>query len=162
MHFLATQVLLLLDGDSRLPHFAPIHIKMWRWSGWYGFTAGHIRLFVPTESILIPSGSLYTNRSQIVPPEAKMYAHRDHTVPSHRDFVTQWFTHDEVIKWKHFPRYWPFMWGIHRSPVNSPHKSQWSAAFIFPLIWINGWVNNREAGDLRRHCAHYDDWGIFV
>ena len=22
--------------------------------------------------------------------------------------------------------------------------------------WINGWVNNREAGDLRRHRAHYD------
>ena len=30
--------------------------------------------------------------------------------------------HDYVIKWKHFPRYWPFVWGIHRSPVNSPHK----------------------------------------
>ena len=22
--------------------------------------------------------------------------------------------------------------------------------------WINGWVNNRETGDLRRHRAHYD------
>ena len=72
MHFLATQVLLLLDGDSRLPHFAPIHIKMWRWSGWFGVTAGHIRLFVPTESILMPSGSLYTNRSQIVPSETPL------------------------------------------------------------------------------------------
>ena len=30
--------------------------------------------------------------------------------------------HDDVIKWKHFPRYWPFVRGIHRSPVNSPHK----------------------------------------
>ena len=29
---------------------------------------------------------------------------------------------------------------------------------MFPLIcaWINGWVNNRVAGDLRRHRAHYD------
>ena len=26
--------------------------------------------------------------------------------------------HDDVIKWKHFPRYWPFVRGIHRSPVN--------------------------------------------
>ena len=25
--------------------------------------------------------------------------------------------HDDVIKWKHFPRYWPFVRGIHRSPV---------------------------------------------
>ena len=80
--------------------------------------------------------------------------------------------HDDVIKWKHFPRYWPFVRGIHRSPVNSPHKGQWRGALMFTLICarINGWVNNREAGDLRRYRAHYDvivmvitdkegDWG---
>ena len=33
--------------------------------------------------------------------------------------------HDDVITWKHFPRYWPFVRGIHRSPVDSPHKGQW-------------------------------------
>ena len=66
--------------------------------------------------------------------------------------------HDDVIKWKHFPRYWPFARGIHRCPVNSPHKGQQRGALMFTLIctWINGWVNNREAGDLRRHSAHYD------
>ena len=66
--------------------------------------------------------------------------------------------HDDVIKWKHFPRYWSFVRGIHRSPVNSPHKGQWRGALVFSLIctWINAWVNNREAGDLRRHHAHYD------
>ena len=47
--------------------------------------------------------------------------------------------HDDVIKWKHFPRYWPFVRGIYRSPVNSPHKGHY-----------------REAGDLRRHRTHYD------
>ena len=43
------------------------------------------------------------------------------------------------------------------SPV-TPHKDQWCGSLIFPLIcaWINGWVNNREAGDLRRHRAHHD------
>ena len=48
--------------------------------------------------------------------------------------------------------------GIHRPPMNSPHKGQWCGALMFPLIcvWINGWVNNHEAGDLRRHRAHYD------
>ena len=40
-------------------------------------------------------------------------------------------THDDVIKWKHFPRYWPFVRGIHRSPVNSPHKDQWRGALMF-------------------------------
>ena len=66
--------------------------------------------------------------------------------------------HDDVIKWKPFPRYWPFVRGIHRSPVNSLHKGQWRRAFMFSLIcgWINGWLNYREAGDLRRHRAHYD------
>ena len=65
---------------------------------------------------------------------------------------------DDVIKWKHFPCYWPFVWGIHRSPVNSPHKGQRRGALMFSLICarINGWVNNREAGDLRRLWAHYD------
>ena len=27
---------------------------------------------------------------------------------------------------------------------------------FFEWVWMNVWVNNREAGDLRRHCAHYD------
>ena len=60
-------------------------------------------------------------------------------------------------EWKYFLRYWPFVWRIHRSPVNSPHKGQWCGALMFSLIcaWINGWVNNRTAGDLRHHRAHY-------
>ena len=62
--------------------------------------------------------------------------------------------HDDVIKWKHFPRNWPFVRGIHRSPVNSPHKGQWRGALMFSLICV--WINNREAGDLRRYRAHYD------
>ena len=66
--------------------------------------------------------------------------------------------HDDVTKWKHCPHYWPFVRGIYRSPVNSPHKGQWRGALMFSLIcaWINAWVYNREAGDLRRHRAHYD------
>ena len=59
---------------------------------------------------------------------------------------------DDVIKWKHFPRYWPFARGIPRT------KGQWRGALMFSLICarINDWVNNREAGDLRHHRAHYD------
>ena len=81
-------------------------------------------------------------------------------------YVSDYIKHYDVIKWKHFPRYWPFVWGIHRWPVNSQHKGQWRRTLMFSLIcaWINGWVNNREAGDLRCHCAHYDiivmKWGL--
>ena len=43
-------------------------------------------------------------------------------------------------------------------PVNSPHKGQWRVALMFFFIcaWKHGWVKHREAGDLRRHHAHYD------
>ena len=54
--------------------------------------------------------------------------------------------------------------GIHRSPVNSPHRGQWRGALMFSLIcaWMNGWVNNREAGDLRRQHAQYDVTVIII
>ena len=76
----------------------------------------------------------------------------------HSNIGCAWLFHDDVIKWKHFPRYWPFVWRIHRSPVNFPHKGQWRAALMFFFIctWINSWINNAEAVDLRRHRAHCD------
>ena len=72
--------------------------------------------------------------------------------------ITYYLLDDDVIKWKQFPRNWPFLRGIHRSPVKYPHKGQWRGALMFSLIcaWINAWVNNREAGDLRRYRSHYD------
>ena len=43
-------------------------------------------------------------------------------------------------------------------PGEFPHKGQWRGALMFSLIcvWINGWVNNRKAGDLRRYRIHHD------
>ena len=32
----------------------------------------------------------------------------------------------------------------------------WSFDVFLICAWINGWVNNGEASDLRRHRAHYD------
>ena len=54
----------------------------------------------------------------------------DNTTRKHR-IPEIYHIHDDVIKWKHLPRYWPF-------------------------ARINGWVNTGEAGDLRRHSANYD------
>ena len=75
-----------------------------------------------------------------------------------QDTPTSNRTHNDVIKWKNFPRYWPFVRGIHRSSVNSPHKGQWRGALILSLIyvWINIWVNNNKAVDSRRYRVHYD------
>ena len=58
--------------------------------------------------------------------------------------VCTWFSilvmnpHDDVIKWKHFPRYWPFVRGHSPAPVNSPHIGQWCGALMFSLIWV--WI----------------------
>ena len=48
--------------------------------------------------------------------------------------------------------------GIHRSPVNSPHKGQWRGALMSSLIcaWQNVWINYRDVGDRRRHRVCYD------
>ena len=68
-------------------------------------------------------------------------------------FVT-WWRHQLEI----FSTFLVFVRGLHRSPMNSPHKGQWRGALVFSVIcaWTNGWVNNREASDVRRHHAHYD------
>ena len=64
--------------------------------------------------------------------------------------------------WRHqietFSASLAFVWGINRSPVNSPHKGQWQGSLVFSLIcaWTNGRVNNGYAGHLRRNRAHYD------
>ena len=62
------------------------------------------------------------------------------------------WNHDDGIKRKHLPRYWPFVKEMHRSPVDSPHKDQFSLI----CAWTNNNANNRDTGDLRRYCAHYD------
>ena len=71
------------------------------------------------------------------------------------------FIHDDVIKWKHFPRYWRFVRRIHRSPGNFPHKGQWIGALMFSLIcvWINNWSKQSRgwwfetlSRPLWRHC----------
>ena len=68
----------------------------------------------------------------------------DISVTYHFIQITAIHLHDHVIKWKHFQRYWPFLRGIHRSPVNSPHKGQCRGALMFSLdcAWTNDWVNN--------------------
>ena len=64
--------------------------------------------------------------------------------------------HDDVIKWKNFLRYWPFVGesiGHRWIPLT---KASESLMFSFISARINGWANNRVPGDLRRHRAHYD------
>ena len=50
-----------------------------------------------------------------------------------RDVLLQ--SHDGIIKWKHFPRYWSFVGGIHWSLVVSPHKGHWGETIETLVIW---------------------------
>ena len=77
---------------------------------------------------------------------------------THEGEIWDIFCHDDVIKWKHFSCYWPFVRAIHQSPVDSPHNGQWCIALMFCLIcaWINNWTNNWEGGDFRCHRTQYD------
>ena len=52
--------------------------------------------------------------------------------------------HDDVIKWEHFPRYWPFLRGIHRSPVNSPHKPVTRSFDVFYDLRLNERLNKQS------------------
>ena len=80
---------------------------------------------------------------------------------NHRASLYDHYTvHDDVIKWKHFPRYWPFVRGIHRSPVNSPHKGKWRGALVFFFVLFPkkrlskqswGWWFETPSGSLWRH-----------
>ena len=77
-----------------------------------------------------------------------------------------WFTiccvFFKSIWWRHLMEIFSALLALcaGNSPVTGefPHKSQWRGALMFSLIcaWTNGWVKNRDAGDLRRHRAHYD------
>ena len=64
------------------------------------------------------------------------------TLPN--SITSQWATsYDDVIKWKRILRYWSFVRGIHRSPMNSPHKGQWRGALFF-FVFLTTGVNNIE------------------
>ena len=129
--------------------------------------------YMPALIIIMPSTFTIFKNSQIIHPTVctivavQVQKSRYRLVLGPR---SQWYAmkptwwksicheHDDVIKWKHFPRCWPFVRGIHRWPLNFPHKGQWRGALMFSWIcaWINGWVNTREAGNLRLYRAHND------
>ena len=94
-----------------------------------------------------------------VAPEATVLPHPAlKRTPLMRDDIS----HDDVIKWKYFPSYWPFVRGIHRSQVNFPHKGKWSGALVFSLICrpLNKRLSKQSWGcrfetpsrSLWRHC----------
>ena len=112
-----------------------------RW--WYnGYIAWHVWIiFTPNERWLIPDLAVGTWITKAAPAKPKACL-----LKNKRFMMTS--SNGDIFR----------VSGHLCSPVNSPHKGQWRGALVFALIcvWINGWVNNHEAGDLRRYSAHYD------
>ena len=72
-----------------------------------------------------------------------------------------WPSHDDVMKWNYFSRYWPFVRGTHRSPVDSPHKAPVTRTFDVSFdIRLNVRLNRHWSrlwfetpwSSLWRHC----------
>ena len=148
--------LLAITLDSLSQFVAP---NRWQDISWtkYSGTMIHIRHCWFGRNQKPWSKRYFIHYGQILGNEKRWYTQTSHFCTS--SHLVKWIQkinkyrfHDDVIEWKHFPRYWPFVRGIHRSSVNSPRKGQWRGALMFSLIyaWINCWVNNREPGDLRR------------
>ena len=115
------------------------------------FLPGYIYIYIYIyrhENVLQRLVTNLTLRATHKPPENNI------SYKLHGNQTGTWWRH----QMKTFPRYWPFVRGIHQPPVNSPRKGQWRGALMLYLICarMNGRVNNDEAGDLRRHRAHYD------
>ena len=93
-----------------------------------------------------------------------------HCSPSRQRSISQgWFTVQRVGNrmrhlswWRHQMETFSALLALYAgdSPVTGefPVQRPVTRSFDVSLIcaWINGWVNNRKSGDLRRHRAHYD------
>ena len=75
----------------------------------------------------------------------------------HLYFPFSWWRH----QMEHVPRHWLFC-GEFTGDCGEFTVHQWipltqtSDAELWWFLWTNGWVSNQDAGDLRRHRAHYD------
>ena len=75
--------------------------------------------------------------------------------------TVSWTNEYRISWWRHPLETFSALLAIcaRNSPVTGefPAKRPVTQSFDVSLIcaWINGWINNREAGDLRRHRTHY-------
>ena len=103
-------------------------------------------------------------------------------MPSWRQLTTEnlhhtsYYLHDDVIKWKDFPRYWPFMQEIHRSPVNLPAQRPVTRSFDVSFDMLlnirlskqsSGWLFKTPSHSLWRQCneennGHISVTGVFT
>ena len=132
----------MYNSEQKCVHFYTFLFWMVHCGIWDRCTVGFVRLVYSTASMAL---SLLDKRILVFHKEGfRLFL----------SFWGPWWRHQMEI----FSALLAICAGNSPVPVNSPHKSHWRGALMFSLIcaWINGWVNNREAGNLRRYRAHYD------
>ena len=76
--------------------------------------------------------------------------------------------HDGCSWWRHQMETFPALLSLcaGNAPVTGEFPAQRPVTRSFNVflicLWINDWVNNREAGDLRHHCAHYEVTVMYI
>ena len=101
--------------------------------------------------LILLIGNLYGVSSHVA-----AYAHPCQFVSSCL-WLNHVIAHYDVIKWKHFPVTGPLceeFTGHRWIPLIK--ASDPGLMFFFICAWLNDWLNNRVAGDLRRHRVHND------
>ena len=118
-----------------------------------------MRYWIPVVFLWFETGGFYPYPFRVT-SLAQNQAY-DCPIPSDAVLTTWVNTSKGTTWWRHqmeaFSALLALCAGNSPATVNSPHKGQWRGALMFSLacVWINGWTNNREAGDLRHHRAHY-------
>ena len=127
----------MLLSRLELECFSLAYVEYYAWNSRCGFGRAHLLISM-----------VYNNRTIVTLYFRDWY---------HRNALHFKIHHDDVIKWRHFPRNWPFVREI-TGPRWIPRTKASDAELwcFFICAWINRWVNNGEAGDLRRYRAHYD------
>ena len=120
------------------------------------FLAGHImfctsNIAVPSCNVILPELSVWRPHKNLI---LKCWF-RVYTGLGHR---CAFRCHYDVTQWRRLLRYRPFAMGIHRWPMDSPHKGPVAQTLMFSLMIVqtNSWIIRPVPGDLRRHCAHCD------
>ena len=86
--------------------------------------------------------------------------------PSRHHITRSNLRHDDVIRWKHFPRYWPFVRWIHRSLEFPAQRPVMRSFYVFFDLCPNkqlstrwwGWWCETPPSPLLRHCNGSTTW----
>ena len=141
------------------PNFNNAAVELWEWKSNFHIWVGMWLLshaWIEVNPCLRAPGRWRSNRvhPEPIPVVCPIYHYSDGSYGVSN-------LHDDVIKWKHFPRYWPFVQG--NSPVTGEFPSQRPVTRSFDVFFhlclnkrlskqLRGWWFKTPSRSLGRHC----------